>query len=85
MSKWHPPLLPVLMARLLTPDFLFEGDYPVINGNIVVPVNDMLGSFAYNLIVTTGPTSNNPKYRYEAESPCFSRPTRSALQMTDDK
>jgi hypothetical protein len=55
----------------LQPDFLFEGDYPITNGNVVVPVSDMLSSSAYSLVVTAGPISNNPKYRYEAEDAVF--------------
>jgi hypothetical protein len=66
------------------PDFLFEGDYPVINGNIVVPVNDMLSSSAYNLIVTAGPTSKNPKYRYEAESALFQPAQKMASTAASD-
>jgi len=53
------------------PDFLFEGDYPIMNGNVVVPVSDMLSSSAYSLVVTARPTSINPKYRYEAEDAVF--------------
>jgi hypothetical protein len=55
----------------LQPDFLFEGDYPVVNGNVVVPVNDAQSSYTYNIVVTPGRTSANPKYRYEAEEAFF--------------
>jgi hypothetical protein len=66
------------------PDFLFEGDYPVTNGNIVVPLNDMLSSSAYNLIVTAGHTSNNPKYRYEAENALFQPAEKMASTAASD-
>jgi hypothetical protein len=49
------------------PAFLFEGDYPVNGGKIVVPVNDMIDATAYDLVVTSSSASANPKYRYEAE------------------
>ena len=49
------------------PDFLFEGDYPVNGDKIVVPLNDMLSATAYNIVVSSVPTTANPKYRYEAE------------------
>jgi hypothetical protein len=66
------------------PDFLFEGDYPVINGQIVVPVNDMLSSSAYSLVVTAGRTSINPKYRYEAENALFHPAKKTASTAASD-